>query len=550
MNGPWTDVPGGVTGDVAVIRGRTPRTRYYVRVRATNADGDGAWSPPGSGRTNAATGGLAPPANLQPAVGDRRVTVTWGDPPAITGYQYRVSNDDGASWHPDWTNIPDSNVRTTSATVWGLANSFEHVIEVRALGGAKPSEAARVTARPMGPPSVPLMPERLQITTGDRALYINWYKPEEDPRAPVTSYEARYRPYGSSGAWVNLPVTSVNTPPGPSTTISSGASTTAVPTRWRWSFSTASAGGRWPPPAACPRAEYRNGPPSDGGEEELDLGPLTAQWTDRLNSAKFHPDTMVPLANVIENSCLAPATFQVFWGVQGKSAEEYETDIQTRYGAGEVTHWVGAQTVSGSGRTAAREQGCIYGTANLHRYSRLTVRVRARFDPEGWSTWSEPVNLHCFETGSPATSRQQAQPDNSPAATAVAAAVPGAPRSLQVQTAGTGELATTWQAPQSNGGAGVTGYRVQWKLGTGSWHTVADVSSATTTGTSYTITGLSLDTGYAVRVIATNRVGDGPPSAERRETAGPRRHRSREAPPTSRPRVNPSSAARRRWERR
>ena len=168
---------------------------------------------------------------------------------------------------------------------------------------------------------------------------------------------------------------------------------------------------------------------------------------------------MVPHANVIENSCLAPATFQVFWGVQGKSAEEYETDIQTRYGAGEVTHWVAAETVSGSGRTAAREQVYIYGTANLHRYSVLTVRVRARFDPEGWSTWSQPVNLHCFEAASPATSEQQAQPGNSPAATAVAAAVPGAPRSLQVQTAGTGELAATWQAPQSNGGAGVTGYR-------------------------------------------------------------------------------------------
>ena len=148
------------------------------------------------------------------------------------------------------------------------------------------------------------------------------------------------------------------------------------------------------------------------------------------------------------------------------------------------------------------------------------MRVRARFDPEGWSTWSKPANLFCFEADSPATSQQQAQPDDSPAATALAA-VPGAPRSLRLQTAGTGELAATWQAPESNGGAGVTGYRVQWKLATGSWHTEADVSSATTTGTSYTITSLSLDTGYAVRVIATNRVGDGPPSAERTETALP-----------------------------
>ena len=88
-----------------------------------------------------------------------------------------------------------------------------------------------------------------------------------------------------------------------------------------------------------------------------------------------------------------------------------------------------------------------------------------------------------------------------------------------MQTAGTGELAVTWQEPESNGGSEVTGYRVQWKLATGSWNTEADVSSATATGTSHTITSLSLDTEYAVRVIAANGVGDGPPSAEQRETA-------------------------------
>ena len=107
----------------------------------------------------------------------------------------------------------------------------------------------------------------------------------------------------------------------------------------------------------------------------------------------------------------------------------------------------------------------------------------------------------------------------SAATAAVSATFPGPPRSLQVQTAGTGELAATWQPPESNGGSDVTGYQVQWKLATGSWDTEADVSSATATGTSYTITSLSLDTEYAVRVIATNSAGDGPPSAERTETA-------------------------------
>ena len=107
----------------------------------------------------------------------------------------------------------------------------------------------------------------------------------------------------------------------------------------------------------------------------------------------------------------------------------------------------------------------------------------------------------------------------SAATAAVAPTLPGTPRSLEVETAGTGELAVTWQPPQSHGGSEVTGYRVEWKLATGSWDTPGDVSSTGTTETSHTIGSLSLDTEYAVRVIAVNGAGDGPPSAEQRETA-------------------------------
>ncbi len=121
----------------------------------------------------------------------------------------------------------------------------------------------------------------------------------------------------------------------------------------------------------------------------------------------------------------------------------------------------------------------------------------------------------------------------SAATAAVSATVPGTPRSLEVETAGTGELAVTWQPPESHGGSEVTGYRVQWKLATGSWDTPGDVSSATATGTSHTIGSLSLDTEYAVRVIATNSAGDGPPSAERTETARARASEQQDSTPNT-----------------
>ena len=101
------------------------------------------------------------------------------------------------------------------------------------------------------------------------------------------------------------------------------------------------------------------------------------------------------------------------------------------------------------------------------------------------------------------------------ATAAVAATVPTEPLSLTV-TRGSQiqELDASWQAPASNGGSAVTGYKVQWKEAADSWDTAADVSQATETGTTHTVTGLTGGVEYTVRVMATNDVGDGPASTE------------------------------------
>ena len=108
----------------------------------------------------------------------------------------------------------------------------------------------------------------------------------------------------------------------------------------------------------------------------------------------------------------------------------------------------------------------------------------------------------------------------SEATVAVAATVPSAPQSLTVTSGSqTQELDVSWQAPSSNGGSAVTGYKVQWKESTDSWDTADDVSEATETGITYTITGLTGGVEYAVRVMATNDEGDSPASTVARGTA-------------------------------
>ena len=89
-------------------------------------------------------------------------------------------------------------------------------------------------------------------------------------------------------------------------------------------------------------------------------------------------------------------------------------------------------------------------------------------------------------------------------------AVPSAPRSVGVLN-GNAQLLVTWLAPVSTGGSPITDYLVKyWKSGATGWtNFVHPVSAAT----SLTVTGLTNDTSYVIKVIARNAVGISPPSA-------------------------------------
>ena len=102
----------------------------------------------------------------------------------------------------------------------------------------------------------------------------------------------------------------------------------------------------------------------------------------------------------------------------------------------------------------------------------------------------------------------------------VAATKPGVPGHLNTFPHDAGALDVYWEAPASDGGSDITGYKVQWKESADSWDTPADVSEATASGTIHTITGLTDGVEYSVRVLATNGVGDSPPSFE--QTGTPR----------------------------
>jgi predicted phage tail protein len=106
---------------------------------------------------------------------------------------------------------------------------------------------------------------------------------------------------------------------------------------------------------------------------------------------------------------------------------------------------------------------------------------------------------------------------------------PTAPRALAA-TPGNGRVVLKWLAPSSNGGAAVTDYIIQRRIGTGAWATVNDGAGTQLTRT---VIGLTNGTTYQFRVLAKNSAGTSPvsntvntiprtvPSAPRSLTATP-----------------------------
>ena len=96
--------------------------------------------------------------------------------------------------------------------------------------------------------------------------------------------------------------------------------------------------------------------------------------------------------------------------------------------------------------------------------------------------------------------------------------------SINSLTPGEGTLAVAWSAPGDDGGADITSYGLRYirsdapDKADANWTEEQDAGSSASL--EYTITGLTNGVEYAVRVIAVNDVGDGPPSDE--ATATPR----------------------------
>ena len=97
-----------------------------------------------------------------------------------------------------------------------------------------------------------------------------------------------------------------------------------------------------------------------------------------------------------------------------------------------------------------------------------------------------------------------------------AATVPDAPTGLTATTVSSSAIDLSWTAPVDDGGASITGYKIEQKIGAGGWATL--VADTGTTDVTYNDTGLTASTLYTYRVSAINSVGTGVASGEASDT--------------------------------
>ena len=95
-------------------------------------------------------------------------------------------------------------------------------------------------------------------------------------------------------------------------------------------------------------------------------------------------------------------------------------------------------------------------------------------------------------------------------ASATPATVPGAPSGLMA-TPGNTQVALSWTAPASDGGSAIASYNIYEGTTSGGETLLQNTGS---TGTSFTVTGLTNGTTYFFEVTAVNGVGEGPVSNE------------------------------------
>ena len=157
---------------------------FRLRVRLVDETGGTADSPSVRGHTLPDR-----PTRLSATAADASAFLAWQAPfytggYTVTGYEYRVSADSGATWSPGWTAFEGTaiNSYTFTHTITGLTNDVEHTIALRSVTSYGPGSSRSVDVTPEEGPVqhvLPDAPQRLAtaVSTTAPTARLTWVRP-------------------------------------------------------------------------------------------------------------------------------------------------------------------------------------------------------------------------------------------------------------------------------------------------------------------------------------------------------------------------------------
>jgi hypothetical protein len=511
------------------VTGLTNGTSYVFRVATVNDAGSGSFTAASSSVIPRTTPGI--PTGLGTAYGDSQVDLSWTAPAsnggaAITDYTIQYSTNSGLTW----STFAHTASTTTSTAVTGLTNGTSYVFRVAAVNnvGAGGYTASSAETMPRG---LATAPTGVAGTYGDMTVALTWNTPVSDGGVAISDYIVAFSTDGTT--WTTFPDGLGTTRSTTVTGLTNGMSyvfrVAAVNGEGTGAFSPASA-------AVIPRrapdaptnvsgtsgnasvALVWDSPASDGGASISDYA-VQYSFNSGTTWATFsHAPTVSSSLTVTGLTNGMSYVFRVA-AINNAGTGTYSSPsaaVMTSTTPGTPT--MGAATFGDTQVSLTWLAPVSDGGASISDYS-------IQYSSNSGNTWASFAHATSTATSMTVTGLTNgtsyvfrvAAVNNVGtgsyslnSAGVIPRRVADAPTGV-AGTAGDNQVALTWTAPASNGGASITDYTIQYSLDSGStWLTFGDAIS---TATSVTVTGLSNGTTYVFRVAAVNNVGTGAYSA-------------------------------------
>ena len=513
-------------------------TRHY-RVSAINFNGAGDPSDVAS----ATTEHLLPDAPRRvtaTARGTSAIGLSWTAPSSsgsapITGYRIEVSRTGTGGW---LVLEADTDSRANAYTHSGLSPGATRHYRVAAItrAGRSPwSSVAQATTdvtTPGAPAGLRVVPSGVG---GSDQLLLTWTRPSTNGGSSITGYRIETSPNGASG-WVIL----VASTSGAANTYLHAGLAPGTTRFYRVAAINAQGQGAYSNVVRGATNAARPGPPQSlraraGGPTSITLtweapasdggAQITAYAVRSLSPTDGTWITISPhtgsMATTFTHINLEPATFYRYQVAAinsvGAGQWSFETAALTHADKPAAPTGLTARAIGTSRIDLSWNAPRNTGGASIRGY-----RIEAS-DDEGrtWSiirrdTRSSATTLSDVDL-EPATTRHYRVaainiagngPFSNVAQATTDATLPGVPRDLTAEADGTSEIDLSWQAPSDDGGADVSGYRIEVSEdGGATWENLAP--NTRSTRTTYSHTGLEPATTRHYRVSAINRIGLG-----------------------------------------